>query len=212
MRLKLWAAAVALMFLLTPPAPAQDADQEAVQRIAGQIQSEIQKLPNYGVFDDLGFGIADGGKKVILRGQASRPTLKSSAENIAKKVEGVQEVVNEIEVLSLSGMDDRIRARVYAAIYGHPTLSRYNPNRGSPMWVSPGRIAAGITNDPPIGNHPIHIIVNKGNVRLEGVVDTIGDKAIAGIQVNSVSGVFGVENDLVALRGSDKKDKKNKKK
>lgn len=205
MKFRLWAAAAALVFLLTAPAPAQDVDQEAVARIAEQIQSGILKLPNYGVFDDLGFAIADGGAKVILRGQASRPTLKNSVENIVKKIEGVQEVVNEIEVLPLSGVDDGIRARVYAAIYGHSTLSRYNPNRGTPRWITPGRIAAGITNDPPIGNHPIHIIVERGNVRLEGVVDTIGDKAIAGIQANTVSGVFKVENDLVALRGSDKK-------
>lgn len=209
MKFKLLAAAAAALVLFIAPASAQDVDDEAIARIAGQIQSEIQKLPNYGVFDDLSFAIADGGKKVILRGQASRPTLKSSAENIAKKVEGVQEVVNEIEVLSLSSVDDGIRARVYRAVYGHPTLSRYNPNRGTPMWITPGRIAAGITNDPPRGNHPIHIIVNNGNVRLEGVVDTIGDKTVAGIQANGVSGVFRVDNDLVATRGSfDKKDKK----
>jgi osmotically-inducible protein OsmY len=205
-KFQFWAAAAAARVLFIAPASAQDVDDEAIARIAGQIQSEIQKLPNYGVFDDIGFAIADGGKKVILRGQASRPTLKTSAENVAKKIEGVEEVVDEIEVLPLSSMDDGIRARVYAAIYGHPSLSRYNPNRGTPMWITPGRIAAGITNDPPRGNHPIHIIVDKGNVRLEGVVDTIGDKTVAGIQANSVSGVFKVDNDLVATRGSfDKK-------
>jgi osmotically-inducible protein OsmY len=205
-KFQFWAAAAAALVLFIAPASAQDVDDEAIARIAGQIQSEIQKLPNYGVFDDIGFAIADGGKKVILRGQASRPTLKTSAENVAKKIEGVEEVVDEIEVLPLSSMDDGIRARVYAAIYGHPSLSRYNPNRGTPMWITPGRIAAGITNDPPRGNHPIHIIVDKGNVRLEGVVDTIGDKTVAGIQANSVSGVFKVDNDLVATRGSfDKK-------
>lgn len=67
-----------------------------------------------------------------LRGQASRPTLKSGAENVTKRVEGVAKVDNQIEVLPLSPMDDGIRLRAYVAIYGHPSLARFNPNRGTP--------------------------------------------------------------------------------
>jgi osmotically-inducible protein OsmY len=58
----------------------------------------------------------------------------------------------------------------------------------------------GITNDPPMGNHAIHIIVKNGNVILEGVVDTAGQKTIAGIQASSTAGVFSVTNDLVVLK------------
>ena len=41
------------------------------------------------------------------------------------------------------------------------------------------RAAGGITNDPPIGYHAIHIIVENGNVTLTGVVDSDMDLAIA---------------------------------
>jgi osmotically-inducible protein OsmY len=180
----------------------------SVLRMAEAIQKEIQSLPEYGVFDDIRFLIKD--YVVTLRGEASRPILKSAAENVVKKIEGVQKVVNEIEVLPLSNADDAIRARVYAAIYYHPILSRYNPGRGVPVWLTPARIAAGITNDPPFGYHPIHILVKNGNVRLTGIVDNAADQQIAYMQANSVPGVFSVENDLHVAQKPFKAPRKKK--
>lgn len=177
----------------TQGAPAAP-DEKAVLRIARELQREIVRLPNYGLFDDLRFGIK--GTEVILKGSASRPTLKDSAERVAKKIEGVEKVTNQIEVLPLSRQDDDIRIRTYVAIYGHPSLSRYNPNRGTPLFQSRASLATGITNDPPPGWHPIHIIVKNGNIWLEGVVDTTGDRTIAELQANGVQGAFQVTNNL----------------
>ncbi len=167
---------------------------QSVLRMAQEIRKQVLTLPQYGVFDDIRFQIKD--YTVTLKGEASRPTLKSSAESVVKRIEGVEKVINQIKVLPLSPNDDRIRARVYAAIYYHPTLSRYNPGRGMPVYLTPARVAGGITNDPPVGFHPIHIIVNNGNVTLTGIVDSAMDQQIAGIQANSVSGVFSVENEI----------------
>jgi hyperosmotically inducible protein len=188
--------------------PAQPAvDEQAIIRMAREIQREILTLPNYGVFDSLRFSFK--GDTVTLRGYASRPTLKSSAENVAKKVEGVGKVDNQIEVLSLSPNDDRIRLQAYVAIYGHPSLSRFNPNRGAPLFMSRISAMTGITNDPPFGNHPVHIIVKGGNITLEGVLPTSGDRAIAEIRANSVSGAFSVINNIeVEEAGKFKKPKK----
>jgi hypothetical protein len=86
----------------------------------------------------------------------------------------------------------------YARVYGHPTLSRYDPNRGTPLFSSIARRNFGISTDPPPANHPIHIIVKNGDVTLEGAVDTEGDKTIAGLQANSTPGAFSVTNNLVA--------------
>jgi hyperosmotically inducible protein len=91
-----------------------------------------------------------------------------------KGIEGVESVDNRIEVLPLSPNDDRIRRAVYNAIYGTPGLDRYA------LQAVP----------------PIHIIVKNGNVALEGVVATEGDKNLAGIKAKSVSGVFSVTNNL----------------
>jgi hyperosmotically inducible protein len=134
-------------------------------------------LPYYGVFDNLAFQVSDGGA-VILKGQVTRPTLKSDAENVVKKIEGVEAVDNQIEVLPVGGTDDRIRLATYRAIYGHDALNRY-ALRAVPT---------------------IHIIVKNGDVTLEGAVATDMDKNIAGIQANSVAGVFSVKNNLHVVR------------
>ena len=111
-------------------------------------------------------------------GQVTRPTLKSDAENVVKKIEGVEHVDNQIEVLPLSPMDDRLRRQLYRAIYGYPALQKY---------------AMGV-------QQPIRIIVKNGKVTLEGVVDNEADKNIANIRANSVSGVFAVTNNLQVVK------------
>lgn len=170
------------------------ADEQSMIRMAREIQREILTLPEYGVFDSLRFGIK--GSTVTLRGYASRPILKSSAEKVTKNVEGVEKVDNQIEVLPLSPNDDQIRMRAYVAIYGHPTLSRFNPNRGTPQYMSSLSLANGITNNPPFGNHPVHIVVKNGNIILEGVLPTSGDRIIAELQANGVPGSFAVTNNI----------------
>ena len=102
-------------------------------------------------------------------------TLKADAGRAVKGIEGVETVDNQIEVLPLSPNDDRIRIAVYRAIYGQTSLQRYS------MQAVP----------------PIHIIVKNGNVTLEGVVGNEGDKNLANIKANGVSGVFGVTNNLM---------------
>ncbi len=202
--------AVAVLFVM--PLTAQTANNQSskddqaatgsmqVQRIARDVYKQIVTLPQYGVFDDIHFAIK-GDSTVILRGDASRPVLKSSAENVVKKIEGVKQVINEIEVLPLSPNDDRIRALTYARIYRNTWLSRYTSNRGGGSRLySPVRATMGITNDPPIGWHAIHIIVKNGNIRLVGVVDTSGDLAMAEMQANSVPGAFSVDNDLIVAK------------
>ena len=62
----------------------------------------------------------------------------------------------------------------------------------------------GISNNPPMGFHPISIIVKGGNIILEGVVDNEGDKNMAGMQANQVSGVFSVTNNLAVMQSKAK--------
>ena len=161
---------------------------------ANKVRHELIMLPWLSIYDNLEFQVI--GDKVILTGQTVRPTIKSSAENVVKKVEGVQKVDNQIEVLPNSPNDDRIRARVYAAIYSSAPLQKYTVNRSSRRRPSVARAAGGITNDPPLGRHAIHIIVNNGHVTLTGVVDNESDMAMAGIRASGVPLVFSVDNQL----------------
>jgi|SwirhisoilCB1_FD_contig_71_820075_length_1217_multi_4_in_0_out_0_2 hyperosmotically inducible protein len=144
----------------------------AQDRITREVRHELVMLPYYGVFDNLAYKV--DGSTVTLLGQVTRPTLKSDAENVVKGIEGVQKVNNQIQVLPLSSMDDRIRLATYRAIFSQPGLDRYA------MEAVP----------------PIHIIVENGKVTLVGVVANQADKDRAGIQANSVSGVFSVTNNL----------------
>ena len=163
--------------------------------IVKQVRDKLMGLADYGVFDSLRFAIK--GKSIVLMGYASRPILKSEAEKVIKGIEGVESVDNQIQVLPTSPNDDRIRIGVYRRVYSQPALRKYT---GSPVgfgeFPSVARAAGGITQDPPLGYHAIHIIVNNGHVILTGVVDSEQDADIAAIQANSTPGVFSVENDL----------------
>lgn len=147
--------------------------QKGVDRIVKEAHHELVMLPFYGVFDNLLYQVSPDGT-VTLLGQVSRPTLKPDAERAVKEIEGVVRVDNQIKVLPVSPNDDRIRRATYRKIYGNSVLSQYQ------LRAVP----------------PIHIVVDNGHVKLEGVVARQMEKQIAGMQANSVSGVFSVENNL----------------
>ena len=174
--------------------------------IVKQIREKLTGLTDYGIFDSIRFAFK--GKTVVLKGYASRPVLKSEAEKVVKGIEGVEGVDNQIQTLPTSPNDDRIRGSLYQRIYSQPMLRKYTsapPGFGEGPSIA--RAAGGITQDPPIGYHAIHIIVDNGNVILTGVVDNKTDADVAAIQANSTPGVFSVENDL-QIAGNGKDDKK----
>lgn len=173
--------------------------EEDSRRITEEVRRTLVRLNNFGVFDWITFGIH--GKNVILNGYASRPSLKSDAERAVKRIEGVENVENNIEVLPTSFNDDRIRAAVYDRIYTQAALRRYNRNMGGVMRATRPQPnialrAGGVTNAPPTGWHAIHIIVRNGHVQLFGFVDRESDANIAFIQANGTPGVFSVTNNL----------------
>ena len=160
-------AVVTLMMAITAAAAANPTSP-----LAREIRHELVMLPYYSVFDNLEFRV-DGGK-VVLMGQVTRPTLKDDAARVVKRLEGVDEVENKIEVLPLSPMDDQIRMATFRAIYGTPELNRY-AHQAIP---------------------PIHIIVNNGRITLEGAVANDFDRILAYDKALQVPGAFAVTNHL----------------
>lgn len=141
-------------------------------KVDERVRKELVTLPFYGVFDNLAF--KREGSTVTLYGQVVRPTTRSSAERRVKQLEGVEQVVNNIEVLSLSTFDDDIRLRTYYTVFNTGSLYRY-----------------------ALGANPsLHIVVNRGRVTLEGVVGNKGDAQLAYIAARGVPGVFEVTNNL----------------
>ena len=161
------------------PLPAQTPSEVAAraqERIAKEVRHEILMLPYYNVFDFLAFKVS--GYNVTLMGQVTNPTLKNDAGNVVKRIEGVQKVDNQIEVLPPSTMDDQLRFKLFRAIYGYPALQKYDL----------GTIK------------PIRIIVKSGRATLEGVVDNETDKNLANIRANGVPGIFSVTNNLQVVK------------
>jgi hyperosmotically inducible protein len=170
--------------------------EQDLTRIVGSVRKQLLSLSDYGVFDYLTFAIQ--GHSVVLNGYASRPVLKSEAEKVVKGIKGVESVQNNIKVLPYSQMDDRIRVGELVRIYGQPSLRKYtNAPIGQDLYPTVGRMAGGITQDPPVGWFAIHIIVDNGHVILAGVVDNPTDAEIANVQANSVPGVFSVTDNLL---------------
>jgi hyperosmotically inducible periplasmic protein len=154
---------------------AQDRNQlspRSVERITREVRHELLLLPYFGVFDNITYKV--DGSTVTLMGDVVNPTVKSDAGNVVKKIEGVEKVDNQIEVLPPSPIDDGLRRRLFREIYGYPALEKY---------------ALGVQK-------PIRIIVKNGRVALEGVVDNEQDKNLAGVRANSVPGIFQVTNNL----------------
>jgi hyperosmotically inducible periplasmic protein len=150
--------------------------QKAVERIQKAVRHEILMLPYLTVFDSLGYKV--DGYDVTLVGQVTKPSVRSDAESAIKRIEGVEKVDNQIEVLPVSPADDAIRQSLYRAIYNYQPFQRY----GLPVFK------------------PIRLMVKNGHVTLEGVVDSAADKNLAGLRANQVPGVFSVKNDLVVAK------------
>jgi len=133
-------------------------------------------------FNSIGVSVRNG--VVTLGGTAYGPIDKDSALSLVSNYPGVKDVIDNITVDPVSPNDDRIRMEAYRAIYGYPMFTKYA--------IDPAK--------------PIRINVVNGNITLTGVVDSKGDKDMANIRANGVSGAFKVTNLLqVANEQADKK-------
>ncbi len=152
----------------------QNVSQQTLEK---KVFKELIKLPYYGVFDSMKYKV--DGNTVTLYGKVANAMNKSDAEHAVKSISGVEKVVNNIEILPLSPFDNSIRLRTLRTL-ADKGLYRY-------FW------------EP---NPSVRIIVENGNVALEGYVATRGDYNLMNILANGVSGVFSVQNNLVIEKDS----------
>jgi hyperosmotically inducible periplasmic protein len=161
-----------LIALALAPAIYASSANAPLGTLENKVRHELVMLPYYNIFDDLSFRVDNG--TVTLFGSVTDPVLKSDAQRVVQRVEGVTQVKNQIEVLPLSPFDNQIRYRTYRAIFGYGPLQRY-----------------------ALGANPsIHIIVKNGNVTLIGAVSSKMDSTLVNLRANSVPGVFSVTNRL----------------
>jgi hyperosmotically inducible periplasmic protein len=127
------------------------------------IHERLAGLPSYGVFDTVRFEVQ--GATVTLSGQVVKESVKQNAERMVKHIDGVESVVDNIEVLPSSRRDDALRRNVYRAIYEKQPLDKY-ATRATPA---------------------IHIVVKDGWVTLEGVVDSDADRSLVHLKALRVA-------------------------
>jgi len=148
----------------------ETSDQQIADRIGRRLATDRVGYGN--AFNAITVAVQNG--VVTMGGHALGPVAKDSALGIAKNTPGVTNVIDKIQVDPLSPMDNGIRMRVARAVYGYPSMQKYAINPAN----------------------PIRITVINGHVILSGVVDSQADKNVAGIQANTVPGVFSVTNNI----------------
>ncbi len=172
-KLALISLSIAALFAIS--ARAQDLDSlKANQALERTVYKRINNLPYYGVFDQIGFKLE--GSTLVLTGKVAQARNRKDAEIAVRDIPGVNKVVNNIEILPLSPYDDTIRRNTLRTFYRDgSSLSRY-------------------VQEP---RPSIRIIVENGNITLEGYVAYKSDSDFANMLARSVSGVFSVTNHLI---------------
>lgn len=125
------------------------------QRIANDIARQVNSYSRFTIFDDVNISVENG--LVTLSGKVTMPYKKNDIARRVTDVNGVREVMNQIEVLPVSPFDEELRLRIARAIYGNPSFWTY----------------------AAMANPPIHIIVEHGKVTLTGVVNSNVERMLA---------------------------------
>ena len=126
----------------------------------------------YGIFDYVAGWVDDG--VVVLTGYVTHEYKASQMVEFVSRVEGVKEIQNQVEVLPVSTLDDRLRVSLATNIYGNPLF-----------WNDATRLIP-----------PVHIIVDNLHVTLSGVVLSEVEKRVAEDIVRQTVGVLSFQNDL----------------
>jgi hyperosmotically inducible protein len=140
-------------------------------QVFNDISDQVNRYSQFTIFDSISATVDQG--RVVLTGWVTMPYKRDDIEKRVRKVDGVAAVDNKIQVLPVSQFDDELRFRIARAIYGH-----------SLFW-----------NYANMANPPIHVVVNRGHVTLEGVVQSNVDRMVAR-SLASGFGAFDVKNEL----------------
>jgi hyperosmotically inducible periplasmic protein len=156
------------------PAAGQESRASASDRfIADRIGEQVRRYVFYTIFDDVQGRVEDG--LVTLTGKVTAPYKAKEIAAFVKRISGVREVDNKIEVLPVSSFDDELRVQIASNIYRDPMFLNYA------IQVNP----------------PIHVIVDHGHVTLTGVVNSEVERRVAEMKARDAFGSFSVENKLL---------------
>jgi hyperosmotically inducible protein len=160
--------ATVLVLALSVSTYAQDREDLQIFR---DVSNQVLRYSRFTIFDSVHANVDEG--VVTLSGKVTMPFKSTDIEKRVARVAGVRQVRNEIEVLPVSIWDDELRHSIARRIYGN-----------SSFW-----------NYAAMANPPIHVVVERGHVTLEGVVNNNVERMLAR-SLASHSGAFSVTNKL----------------
>lgn len=143
-------------------------DHDLYARVVKQLQNNVF----YSIFDWVSLDVNNG--RVTLAGWVDEPWHKPQFEHEVERVPGVTSIDNRIKIESGSQFDDDIRYKAAKLIYDDPFYDAYSSIPGA----------------------PIHIVVNNGDVTLEGMVSTSFQKNWAKNAIYSNTNAFNVYDNL----------------
>ena len=158
---------IALAVVARPAAAGQLTDTALADRIADAVRQYV----HFGIFDDISIQVDN--RSVTLTGRVTMPYKRDDIAARVRKIDGVRDLANNVEVLPVSLYDSDLRDRLARAIYGHPAFRHY----------------------ASMINPPIHIVVERGRVTLTGAVNNDVEKMLV-YSLAQVPGVMGVTNEL----------------
>ena len=157
--------------LLLSPAIASAQVETRDRQVIEQVSQQVLRYTQYTIFDSVSASVENG--RAILTGWVTMPYKKDDIEQRVRRVDGVTAIENAIAVLPVSQSDDELRFRIARAIYGNSSFWQY----------------------ASMANPPIHILVNRGRVTLEGVVNNNIERMLARSLATGF-GAFEVTNQL----------------
>jgi hyperosmotically inducible protein len=146
---------LAAAFALTAAVASADTGDRKDLQVFNDVAASVNRYIQFTIFDDVDIEVKDG--IVTLSGNVTMPYKRNAIHERVAKVDGVQQVRNNLKVLPVSITDDQLRYRIARAIYDNPHFWNYA--------IGP--------------NPPIHIVVEHGHVTLTGVVNNNTDRVIA---------------------------------
>ena len=150
--------------------PKQEAERKDLQ-VFNDIANQVNRYTQLTIFDSISAEVIDG--KVQLTGWVTMPYKRDDIEKRVRKVAGIASIDNKIGVLPVSQFDDELRFRIARAIYSN-----------SSFW-----------NYAAMANPPIRVVVNRGHVTLEGVVNSNVERMLARSLASGFA-AFSVKNEL----------------
>lgn len=164
-------ASLLITLFATAAVSAYDQEPRKDLQVFNDVADQVNRYTQLTIFDSISASVDEG--HVVLTGWVTMPYKRDDIEKRVRKIEGLLSVDNKIGVLPVSTFDDELRFKIARAIYSH-TL----------FW-----------NYASMANPPIRVVVNRGHVTLEGVVQSNVERMLARSLASGL-GAFDVKNAL----------------